>query len=343
MDYNKIAHLSKPNEVLRYYYTNPIELYKYYAENCTLNEWLWSYYTNNTFAQLLLKNVKFSLWKQSNEITFEDYDVKRNDHKYLIHFLTINHTKILKLTISNELLKPSLVAAIEKLNQLQELSIEFKSDGEFPCVHLSSIETLNITISKNTTVHKSENILEFTKLKNLYIRGGILHEELQKTITSLKLSSLKLTYVNQKGEIPIIRSNIFKNKEKIEISNCPSRLLLTFITYCLHDSKYLSIYDLKSGLKALSAINWIDELMRVVYIITASPIIESQKNNLTNEIPIHSKKLWNIEVQLPNKWIYSHAPYNFFTTQKFRDRFQDITNNFKYHHDHVNLKVIFDT
>lgn len=59
MNFQKIKHLANDKDTIRHLVKHPTEIFKLYAQDCTIDEWLKIYYENPTCAVWMYPYTKF--------------------------------------------------------------------------------------------------------------------------------------------------------------------------------------------------------------------------------------------------------------------------------------------
>lgn len=256
MNYQKIHYLSKRKSIIHHLATNPTEIFKIYAQQSSINEWLKVYYVNPECAIWMFQWTPYYLPLEPNHIPLNTYkENDDDDNKYLIYFLN-NHSLLAKLTISDDFLNYKIIRAIQNIKQLSFLKIQFSRHSNFSLTSLTTLKTLEIASRRGVEIFHFRNILSFTNLTSLSISECTITNEITQTLADLKLRHLHLVEARNPPQDIVspmndrywritpsvhIPYNLFHDKKQIELESCELKLVENLCRNCKYGQEKLKI------------------------------------------------------------------------------------------------------
>lgn len=130
MNFNKLTPLRQDLETYKSIATSETAIFQYYAENCSINEWLKIFHANPTCALWMCQHLKSLFFVTPQQITLTSYEFSVEDEIYLNHFLT-QYKPIRRVTIPQEILRLDVIRTLEKLEQLTHIRWICKKPSNF--------------------------------------------------------------------------------------------------------------------------------------------------------------------------------------------------------------------
>lgn len=240
MNFIKTVKWAKEANINNHYLgRRPTKLYEVYAKECSLNERLKIYKSNESFALWMLKWTKFSFYVATHYIDLVEFDSLQSEKtEFLDHFLDQN--KYLQgLSVYTHNMSHKVLYSSRKFHFLNELSITICEEFDFSLLRLPSLEKIEIILKEHSKTLQIDSLKINSNLKSISI-GGTLNQEVIGFITSMQLQELELSYVKlvPKTKLP---KKMFFGKNKIVILTCQQKVLRNFLSNCIDGCKKLTI------------------------------------------------------------------------------------------------------
>lgn len=336
MDFNKIKHFSSDEYFSIDLLNRPNLIFKYYANQCDLNEWLKIFYENKTFALWMNQWTKCQIFQSNLHLCLTDliYPINLSHLQYFIR----NQPGVQCISVNSDIW--SCLNELENCQYLNKLYLNVNSTIDvFPTIDLPCLETVAIKVAKYVQI-QNINLTNWSNLKHLTLANFALNDGFVLQITNMSLESLHFKSMTIAAETQLHRK-LFANKENLSIENCHS----DFLKYFLHDET-LNLKKLKLQIDTNEKLDFRNLLLKnqlqsIVIKMEIDTMINFENfHRLTNLIPQMVDCTWKISISIPEMWDMVYSDERFHDFHSFRNFLIDIQYELESQNTNVSFEIL---